>query len=194
MRKRSILILALILILGGTLSGQEHTRKIIKIDLADKPIEIIKELFKSGIDVTAMDRLENSMNALVTESNIQKISSLGFKTEVILPDADAFARQLRQSGYFDYFHNYQQMLDEMQQVVADHPDLALLEDIGDSYEKTIGRGGYDIWALKISDNVQIEEDEPEVFYMANLHAREIITPEIILYFMHYLIDNYGTDP
>jgi len=29
--------------------------------------------------------------------------------------------------------------------------------------------------------------------MANMHAREIITPEVILYFMHYLVDNYGTD-
>ncbi len=193
MKRNAFLMVIQILIFIYSISGQESTRKIIKIDLAGKPDQTIKELFESGIDVTAFDRTTKSLNALVTESDIQKISSLSFKTEVILPDADAFARQLRQSGYFDHFHNYQQMLDEMQQAVADHPDLALLEDIGDSYEKTVGRGGYDIWALKISDNVQVEENEPEVFYMANLHAREIITPEIIIYFMHYLIDNYGTD-
>lgn len=193
MKKKSVFLLIQVLIFIGAISGQEPTRKIIKIDLAEKSDQTVKELFQSGIDVTAMDRTTNSINALVTESEIRRLSSLGFASEILLADADAFARQLRQSGYFDHFHNYQQMLDEMQQVVASHPDLALLEDIGDSYEKTVGKGGYDIWALKISDNVQLEENEPEVFYMANTHAREIITPEIILYFMHYLIDNYGTD-
>ncbi len=193
MKKTSLFVFIQILMFACSIFSQDFSRKIIKIDVAGKPDQTIKELFTSGIDVTAMDRSTGSIHALVAETEMRKISSLGFKTEVILPDADAFARQLRQSGYFDHFHNYQQMLDEMQQVVASHPDLALLEDIGDSYEKTIGKGGYDIWALKISDNVQLEEDEPEVFYMANTHAREIITPEIILYFMHYLIDNYGKD-
>jgi hypothetical protein len=193
MKKTSLFVLIQILIFVCSLFGQDLTRKIIKIDVAGKPDQTVKELLKSGIDVTAMDPSTSSINALVTESELQQIKTRGFPSEVLLADADAFARQLRQSGYFDHFHNYQQMLDEMQQVVADHPDLALLEDIGDSYEKTVGRGGYDIWALKISDNVQLEENEPEVFYMANTHAREIITPEIILYFMHYLIDNYGKD-
>ncbi|MCU0644386.1 MAG: T9SS type A sorting domain-containing protein, partial [bacterium] len=74
-----------------------------------------------------------------------------------------------------------------------NPDIARLVDIGDSYEKKAGLGGYDIWAIKISDHVQIEEDEPEVFFFANIHARELITPEIIMYFLHYLIDHYGKD-
>ncbi len=193
MKKLSIYLLVMMMIVGGQMDGRSSTRKIVQINLLGKPDQTIRQLLESGIDITSIDPQANVINALVVESEIQNISRLGFKTEVLLPDADAFARQLRQSGYFDHFHNYQQMLDEMQQVVAAHPDLAMLEDIGDSYEKTVGRGGYDIWALKISDNVQIEEDEPEVFYMANTHAREIITPEIILYFMHYLIDNYGKD-
>jgi hypothetical protein len=193
MKKSLIFTLIQILIFVCVIFGQDQSRKIVRIDFTGVKNETVKELFKSGIDVTSIDRSGNSINALVTESEIQKIKNLGFKSEILLPDADAFARQLRQSGYFNHFHNYQQMLDEMQKVVADYPDLALLEDIGDSYEKTIGKGGYDIWALKISDNVHVEEDEPEVFYMANMHAREIITPEIIMYFMHYLIDNYGSD-
>ena len=131
---------------------------------------------------------------MVTEPEINKIKQLGFKSDVVLPDADAFARQLRNSGYFDHFHTFDQMIDEMNAVIANHPEIALLEDIGDGYEKTVGKGDNDIWVLKISDNVQVDEDEPEVFYMANMHAREIITPEIILYFMNYLVDNYGTDP
>jgi len=193
MKRSVILILLPVLILVTAVSAQDLSRKIIQINLAGKTDQAIKQLLKSGIDVTAIDWRTNTVNALVSGSEIQHIKNLGFTPDIILPDADAFARQVRESGYFDHFHNYDQMLQEMQEIVANHSDIALLEDIGDSYEKTVGRGGYDIWALKISDNVQVEEAEPEVFYMANMHAREIITPEIIMYFMHYLIDNYGTD-
>ena len=50
-------------------------------------------------------------------------------------------------------------------------------------------------SIKISDDVSIEDStEADVLYMANMHAREIITPEIIMFFLHYLIDNYGSDP
>lgn len=193
MKKSIIFILIQVFIFAHVIIGQDQTRKIVKIDYEGKSSEKIKELYALGIDVTSIDRQGRSVNALVNESDLKNIKSLGFKSDTILSDADAFARRLRNSGYFDHFHNYDQMLQEMQDIVTNYPDLALLEDIGDSYEKTVGKGGYDIWALKISDNVQIEEDEPEVFYMANMHAREIITPEIIMYFMHYLVDNYGSD-
>lgn len=59
--------------------------------------------------------------------------------------------------------------------------------------------GYSIWnlpieALKISDNVDIDEDEPEILINAATHAREVITPQVVFHFMHYLLDNYGVDP
>jgi carboxypeptidase T len=51
--------------------------------------------------------------------------------------------------------------------------------------------GRDIWALKISDRVATDENEPEVLAEANMHAREHITVEMALYMIHLLTDNYG---
>jgi hypothetical protein len=48
--------------------------------------------------------------------------------------------------------------------------------------------------VKISDNPQYDEDEPEIYFCAAQHAREVITPEVLIYFMKYLTDNYATDP
>ncbi len=174
-------------------ADENSPRKVLKIDLSDHNQETLKKLYKLGLDVTQANREENSINVLVNQTEIQKIEKIGLKAETLIEDADAFACQLRLSGYLEHFHTFDQMFQEMTEIAAAHPELVRLEDIGDSYEKTIGKGGYDIWAMKISDNVNEEEDEPEVFYMANMHAREIITPEIILYFMHYLVDNYGSD-
>ncbi|HUR16026.1 MAG TPA: M14 family zinc carboxypeptidase, partial [Candidatus Limnocylindrales bacterium] len=49
----------------------------------------------------------------------------------------------------------------------------------------------DIWALKISDNVATDEDEPEVLAECGMHAREHITVEMCLYMVRLLTANYG---
>ena len=48
--------------------------------------------------------------------------------------------------------------------------------------------------MKISDNVQEDEDEPEVLYASLHHAREHLTVEMALYLLHLYTDNYATDP
>jgi hypothetical protein len=57
--------------------------------------------------------------------------------------------------------------------------------IGQSFE------GRDIWAVKISDNVATDEDEPEVLSESGMHAREHITVEMALYTIELLTENYG---
>ena len=79
------------------------------------------------------------------------------------------------------------MVTDLQQVAAAHPDLVYAFSIGQSYE------GRELWAAKISDNVATDEDEPEVLFIGQHHAREHITVEMTLYILHLLADKYGTD-
>lgn len=194
MKKIIALMAILFLIIVQTSLAQQSPRKIVRIDLKNHNRIDIENLHKLGLDILKLNEAEYAADVLVTESDISNIKKLGFETTILIADADKYAEELVASGYLSNFHSFQQMLQEMQEIVANNPQIAKLVDIGDSYEKQVGKGGFDIWVLKISDNVQIEEDEAEVFFFANIHARELITPEIIMYFMHHLVDNYGTDP
>ncbi len=196
MKHRFQAIFALVLVGIGVLFARsnELQREIIKLELDPQKPAQSQAFFKLGLDVTRFNRSTHTAHVLVNQRQRAQLEQLGFEFSTVLADADEFARQLRQTGYLKHFHSYDQILARLQAVVAQHPDIARLVDIGDSYEKTAGRGGYDIWMLKISDNVALQEDEPEVLFMANMHAREIITPEIILYFMQYLVDQYQRDP
>ncbi|MBM4060834.1 MAG: hypothetical protein FJ265_07030 [Planctomycetes bacterium] len=51
-----------------------------------------------------------------------------------------------------------------------------------------------LWMVKISDNVGIDENEPEVLYDALHHAREPLSMEATIVFMDWLLSNYGVDP
>jgi carboxypeptidase T len=48
--------------------------------------------------------------------------------------------------------------------------------------------------LKISDNPGIDEAEPELMYTSLIHAREPASMASVIFYMWYVLENYGTDP
>jgi carboxypeptidase T len=85
------------------------------------------------------------------------------------------------------YHDYAEMLAELQQAAVDHPAIFSLFSIGTSYE------GRTIWAGKISDSVAVDEDEPEILFTHHQHAREHLTVEMALYTLGILTNEYGTN-
>jgi carboxypeptidase T len=86
------------------------------------------------------------------------------------------------------YHDYAEMVAELQQAALDHPSIFSLFSLGVSYQ------GRTIWAGKISDNVGTDENEPEVLFTHHQHAREHLTVEMALYTLRILTDEYGTNP
>jgi len=80
------------------------------------------------------------------------------------------------------------MTAEVAAVAAAHPDIVSRFSIGKSYK------GRDIWAVKISDNVGVDEAEPEVMFDGTHHADEHMGTEMTLSILHWLVDGYGTIP
>src|SRR4051794_2059560 len=64
------------------------------------------------------------------------------------------------------YHTYNEMIAEINAEVASHPAIIARYSIGRSSQKR------DIPIIKISDNVKVDENEPEVLYDAHQHARE----------------------
>ena len=86
----------------------------------------------------------------------------------------------------DGYHTYDSMTAELQGLQATYPDLVMLESIGKTYE------GRDIWAAKLSDDVTTNDSsEPDVLIFGGIHAREIMGPEIPMFVLNYMLDNYG---
>ncbi|HER44240.1 MAG TPA: T9SS type A sorting domain-containing protein, partial [Candidatus Eisenbacteria bacterium] len=86
------------------------------------------------------------------------------------------------------YHTYDEMTAELTALAAAYPAIAELDTMGTSIE-----GRY-LLVLKISDNVSIDEEEPEVLIMGCHHARELMTVEVCLYLADHLLSNYGSDP
>ena len=88
------------------------------------------------------------------------------------------------SGY----HNWPEMVAEIAAGARrTYPSIVQVFSIGKSYE------GRDIWIAKVSDNVTVDEAEPEVLIDALHHAREHLATEQALAVLRWLTHGYGTD-
>jgi carboxypeptidase T len=81
------------------------------------------------------------------------------------------------------YHNYQEMVDDLQALAAAYPQLVHIISLGQSYE------GRDLIGVRISNDANDNLSEPGVFYVGQHHAREHLTVEVVLSIAHHFLDS-----
>ena len=79
-----------------------------------------------------------------------------------------------------------------QNFVTTYPQLAEWIDVGNSWEKTSGLGGFDINVLKLT-NQSTGGNKPKLFINSAIHAREYATAPLNLDFARWLLEGYDND-
>jgi carboxypeptidase T len=93
-------------------------------------------------------------------------------------------------GGFPCYETVEETLTEAQGFTTQYPKLAKVIDIGDSWQKTQGKGGYDLVVLKLT-NSQVPGPKPKLFINSAIHAREYTTAPLVLTFARQLLKNWG---
>lgn len=75
----------------------------------------------------------------------------------------------------------------LKSIEKNYPNIAKLESIGKSVD------GKDLWVLKISDNVNVDEVEPEFKYISSMHGDEITGREMMQFLIKDIVEGYGKD-
>mgnify|MGYP000081680162 CR=1 FL=1 len=136
------------------------------------------QLARTGAAID-LQRPDGGIEVSAIPAETAAIKRLGFTVQPL----GAFPRYPESAASY---HTHAETMAELDQVVANYPQIAKKFTIGKTYE------GRDIVGVKISDNVATDEDEPEVFYQANIHARERLTNEQALYFINILTKEYNS--
>jgi carboxypeptidase T len=137
----------------------------------------------SEVDIWEIHRDAGYVLALVQPGQYADLQAAGYQLEV---DAE---RSVVPETIPDYpcYRTIAELYADLDQVVADYPQIAELATFGTSY------GGQPLKALRLT-NRSIDKEKPVLLVMANIHGRELITPETAMVFIDYLTGEYGTDP
>lgn len=181
-------------------------------------LQELADMAKAGLCVDHGELLPGKFLINVfSESELEKIKDLGLQYEVLIEDmAKHTANQNKnyqkketkitcannnrpryivpenfslgsQSGFF----TYDEMLSHMDSMHIKYPHLVSERTVANDTIQTIE--GRNLYYIKISDNPEMDEEEPEVFYTGLHHAREPLSMQHLIFYMWYLLENYETD-
>jgi len=122
----------------------------------------------------------------VTPKELEKIKASGLDYEITKKNLNEYYKDFWNTR--EAFHTYQEIIDLADSLADNFPDICQKHIFGQSM------GGLQLAALKISDNVEIDETEAEILMDGGIHGDEICGAENIIRFARDICIDYGTDP
>lgn len=167
----------------------------------------IMELRKQGLGFENMKLNDKSFDVMLDSYQISILKKTGYPYKILIDDVTKdYLERTKESremlktkkatmtsefvlGSMGGFYTFSEVVAQLDSMRRKFPNLITARDsIGKTNE------GRAIWAVKISDNPDVKENEPEVLYIALNHASQPLGMMTVMYFMHHLLENYGTDP
>lgn len=173
----------------------------------------VQTLFNAGMQFDHLNySKDNAIITFISDNDYSILKRTGFRYEILIDDWYGYynnrplltkteksefinksKREMNVSGFgfgsMGGFYTLSEVTAELDSMRMLYPELISAKvSIGNSIN------GRPIYMVKIADNPDIDEDEPEVLYTALHHAREPESMMQLIYFMYYLLENYYTDP
>ena len=186
---------------------QTEYYKVSKVKIFINNRSDIQKLRKEGVSIEQVKIYDNFFETFMDSLEIDALKKTGYLYEIIIDDVTKdYLERTKESrekiklqkpnklsgfgyGSMGGFYTYNEVIAQLDTMHSLYLNLITAKDsIGSTIQ------GRPIWAVKISDNPEVDEDEPEIFYNSLIHAKEPEGMMVVIYFMYYLLENYGTDP
>jgi hypothetical protein len=154
--------------------------------------EDLKQLLSLGFDPTDALIYDEGRRVVLplNDQEMELLRETGLDYRVLIEDMEAYySSQFLATADMGPYTSFSEMVDSLTNLHNHHPNITT-----DLIVLGYGHDGNEVYAMKISDNPNLQEDEAEALYTGIHHAREPISMENLLYFMAYLCNNYGSDP
>jgi murein tripeptide amidase MpaA len=188
------LLLIAVIIPGNKLHSQQ-----LSPDYFQKNIEVYfsfdassRELIRELTDVISIDNVEGmKVYAYANENEFDEFLSynLAFTIlpkpgELIIPEMSDNIDDITDWNIYPTYDAYVNM---MTQYAANYPSICKLIDAGNTVQ------GRKILLVKISDNVNVREAEPQLLYTSTIHGDETTGYVLMLRLIDSLLTSYGTN-
>jgi hypothetical protein len=157
--------------------------------------------------------IRDGIELVINQNEISRLKSTGLDYEIEIEDLDSFymnrpastesemqiSRNIQNEdnisgfgfGSMGGYYTFNEVVQKLDSMRLQYPNLITAKiNLGLSVENR------NIWAVKISDNPDLNESSTEapVYFDALHHAREPQSMASVMYYMYWLLDNYGTNP
>lgn len=209
---KSIVFIVFSLLSFGLFSQNELYYRV-KINGTNKDI---KTLASIGVTVDHGEHGPNSLITEISESELTLLKNSHVPYELLISDMASYYENRNKNaqktqaptagacntpniitpshfhlGSMGGFFTLNEMINIIDSMRLLYPNLISIKQAISTTNSIEGRP---IYYVKISDNPDTDEPEPEVMYDALHHAREAASLSQLIYYMWYLLENYNSNP
>jgi hypothetical protein len=180
-KKYNVLIIVLVLILCFyPIFAFENKDYIVRVTVSEHD-----DVYDISTTYTVIDARENYVDLLTTKEEIEVLKREGYTIQIRGTVSEQFEEINRLPDRGKY-HTYNEMVTVLNNLVSSYPSITELDTIGYSVQGRL------LLALKITDNPNLNENEPEFRINGCHHGNEWPASEIPIYLAQYLCENYGS--
>lgn len=155
-------------------------------------------LFKhNGIDIDHAEYERGQfIEFAISTRDLFILDDLGYEVVVVHDDLQRFYESRLTSnhtrefglGSMGGYYTFEEAVQRLDDIHNEYPELVSEKfSLGQSFQ------GRDIWAIKLSNNPNDDENEPEVLFTGMHHAREPMSFMNLYYYIYWLLENYQID-
>lgn len=172
---------ALLLILGISIGFAADQPHLYRISLEGRGDAV--ELAAAEIDILAAIPGDHAL-AELSDDQMTRVIRMGYPVQYLA----ASLYEYSQLDETDDYYTYTTLTAQLQTWSEQYSNIAFLYDLATTVQNR------HVYALKISDNPALEEDEIVNFFVGVHHGNEKISAEVPMYFLNYILTNYGVNP
>jgi hypothetical protein len=203
MKKYFYILLALIPVCLSSIVNAQELNKVIIDKIFGNKNEIYFSIQISGRDdiqkltrVVSIDDVNGlAVHAYANRKQFGNFLELGYPYEVLPhPGSQLNEEELNMGGKYNkgeplttwnFYPTYTQYIDAMNGFAESHPAICKVVTIGTTPE------GRQLLAVKISDSLDVEQGEPQVFLTSSIHGDELTGYVLMLHLIDSLLTGYG---
>ncbi|MBN2537522.1 immune inhibitor A [candidate division WOR-3 bacterium] len=181
---RLVGIVGLVLVLAGGTAAAQHDQLLVRVAARDYQ-QLYDHIPFKGTTINIAGAVPGeSYDLMVYRSELPIVLGCGLAAEVVADDLGTLGAE---AGTFGFYCSYDSLVSTMRNLAANYPAICRLDSFGTTHE------GRWVIGLKISDNPGVDEDEPEVLFFGQVHAREWAAGQVIRHFCDSLLSNYASN-
>jgi len=171
-------IIILLSILTGLAAAQDMIVRVYAKSWTD-----LKRISDKSLDIAA-GKSGEWFDLVVDRAGLDRVIGSGLSYELTVPSLE-FEKEKNRGTYL----SYAQINDSLRHLAVHYPSLCKFDSLSiRTYE------GRWIYGVKISDNVNIDENEPKFSIDGCHHSREWATPQACLFFADSMLRSYASVP
>lgn len=182
------LVLVLLVLAAPCALAAADTHALVQVDISGAPAAQWLRDHQGELDIVFV-KPGSYAHIAATRAALDLLRGAGLAPEVLEADMEAAYAYPDKGPGFGVYHTFSESVAWMDSLHLLYPQVVSAKwSLGQSHE------GRDIWCFRVSDNPDVDEDEPEVLIDGMHHCREIMASEFPVMFAEYLAQNYGSDP